>query len=212
MTFFRKNKKLLYCIAVLLLLIAARIAYTHTLRFSFLFWNIFLALLPLYFSHQVSTASKPYLACISALLWLLFFPNAAYLFTDIVHLQQSTHLIFWVDMVILYLAGIYGIYIGMLSLKKMESWYGKFLSLRGKTMVTLLLLLLCGYGIYLGRVERWNSWDVVAQPEDLLRAMFHHSRHPVHNREVWEMTFLFGGVLALLYQLFGRVQDKKTTA
>jgi hypothetical protein len=30
------------------------------------------------------------------------------------------------------------------------------------------VLLLTGFGVYLGRFERWNSWDLVARPRGLL--------------------------------------------
>ena len=203
MYFFQKNQSLFCGIAALLLMVAGGMAYAHTMRFAFLFWNIFLAILPLYFSHKVSVSAKSYQQWLLAITWLLFFPNAAYLFTDIVHLHQSGQLLYWVDLMIIYLAGIYGIYISMRSLREMESWYGRFLSFRAKTIVTTALLLLCGYGIYLGRIERWNSWDVLTQPDNLLHALFCHSRHPFRNRAVWEMSGVFGIGMCLLYRLFG---------
>ena len=113
-------------------------------------------------------------------------------------------MLYWLDVVILFLAGIYGIVIGLLSLKQMEGWYGKYVSNNVRHIITFVLLISCGYGIYLGRVERWNSWDIVAQPTDLLMSIFDHSRHPFRNREVWMMSVLFGAGLWVLYQLPGK--------
>ncbi|NEO25258.1 DUF1361 domain-containing protein, partial [Moorena sp. SIO4A5] len=32
---------------------------------------------------------------------------------------------------------------------------------------------LCAFGIYLGRFQRFNSWDLVAQPNSLVKGMIH---------------------------------------
>lgn len=209
MSFFQKHKNIWYSITLLITLIAGRMVFTHSLHFAFLFWNLLLAVVPLYLSHRTLKSSKPLVAWLSAMAWLLFFPNAAYLLTDIVHLKASAHLIYWLDMVILYLAGIYGLFISMYSLKEMESWYGGFVSAKAKHIITFAVLLLSGYGIYLGRVERWNSWDVITQPMNLLTTMFHHSRHPFRNREVWMMSGVFGVGLLLLYYFFAGVLQQK---
>ena len=205
MGFLKQYKQLWPGIAALFLLVICRMAYTHTFRFAFLFWNFFLALLPLYFSHRVTGTSKPAANWTFALLWLLFFPNAAYLFTDIVHLRSGTHLLYWVDVVILFSSGIYGLVISMQSLREMEDWYGQFMSVKLKTGITCCLLLLCGYGIYLGRVERWNSWNVLTQPGDLFQAIRFHARHPFRSREVWYMTGVFAIGLQIIYSLFRRM-------
>jgi len=204
MHFLSQYKRLWYGIAALFLLIFIRMGYTHTYRFAFLFWNFFLALLPLYFSFKFRHTFTVGMKCCYACLWLMFFPNSAYLFTDIVHLTQSRHLLYWLDVMILFSAGIYGLVISMHSLKEMENWYGRFVSSRLKFCITSMLLLCCGYGIYLGRVERWNSWDVITQPYDLLQAVFHHARHPFQSRDAWYMTAVFATGLQIIYTLFSR--------
>lgn len=176
------------------------------MHFAFLFWNIFLAVLPLYFSFKVRQHSGKRIVYGFALPWLLFFPNAAYLFTDIVHLGSREDMTYWLDVMILFLAGIYGIAIGLLSLSNVERWYSRLVSLPMRIMITGALFLLCGYGIYLGRVERWNSWDILAQPSGLFEAMARHSRHPFRNRDVWAISSLFGAGLYLLYLLLHRRQ------
>ena len=204
MSFLKQYKSLWPGIAALILLVVCRMGYTHSYRFAFLYWNFFLALLPLYFSHKVKHSLKPVATCAFAALWLLFFPNAAYLFTDIVHLKAGTRLMYWLDVIILFSSGIYGLVIAMYSLREMEAWYGQFVSARLKKGITCCLLLLCGYGIYLGRVERWNSWDILAQPGDLFQAMHFHARHPFRSRVAWYMTSVFAAGLQIIYSLFSR--------
>jgi uncharacterized membrane protein len=60
-------------------------------------------------------------------------------------------------------------------------------------------LLLCGFGIYVGRFLRWNSWDLMTRPLTLLRSLAGQfvdagpHPHPV------PVTLVFGGGLLLGY-------------
>ena len=53
-----------------------------------------------------------------------------------------------------------------------------------------------GFGVYLGRFERWNSWDVLANPLGLLADSFS-SLH----RQSFKFTILFGIFLSTAYAL-----------
>lgn len=104
---------------------------------------------------------------------------------------------------VLFTAGAYGVGLGLLSLRRVEDWYGQWLKGPLKAGCTFLLLIACGYGMYLGRVERWNSWDVVAQPGSLLQDIWNDARHPWRSREAWMMTGVFAMGLQLFYLLLG---------
>src|SRR4051812_11496172 len=72
-------------------LVFARIIFTGHLRYGFLAWNLFLAWLPLVFAllacekyQNGSGRNWRFLGLAGA--WLLFFPNAPYIFTDLIHL------------------------------------------------------------------------------------------------------------------------------
>jgi uncharacterized membrane protein len=72
-------------------LVAARIVWTGRFGYSFLVWNLFLAWLPMVFAllasenyHSSSGRDWRFLGLAGA--WLLFFPNAPYIFTDLIHL------------------------------------------------------------------------------------------------------------------------------
>lgn len=207
--FVRTYKNIFTGLALLLLLIGLRVVWTGTLRFAFLSWNLFLAVLPLLFSYLLGRARDRRVAFGLAALWLLFFPNAAYLLTDIVHLRRQDSPRYWLDLVLLFTAGAYGVYIGLRSLRQVEDWYGQWLKGPLKAILTFVLLLGCGYGMYLGRVERWNSWDVVAQPLSLLQDIYYDARHPWRSREAWLMTGVFAVGLQLLYLLQGSQPDRR---
>jgi len=181
-------------------LILIYIFWQRDLTMLFLIWNLFLALLPLYFSKQVQLNRK--FSWVWAGLWLLFFPNAAYLITDLVHLQMRKSPGFWLDAVILFSSGMFGIFSSLISLNRIETWYRRFIPGKWSPVLTLGLLLLTGYGIYLGRIERWNSWDIILDPFELLRSMAHEIRHPLHYLHTWVLSSIFSCILGLAYLMF----------
>ena len=97
------NLACLACIA----LVAARVAYTDSTRHTGLIWNLFLAWVPFilsYFAHALSWKRlSVYLAIpFVAFLWLLFFPNAPYMLTDLQDLARGTgrEAPLWYDVII----------------------------------------------------------------------------------------------------------------
>ena len=92
--------------AVSVALVSARILWTGKLRYAFLIWNLFLAWLPFCFAllacdkyRKVSGRHWHFLSLTGA--WILFLPNAPYIFTDLIHLQSRYFAHFWVDMVLI---------------------------------------------------------------------------------------------------------------
>ena len=61
------------------------------------------------------------------------------------------------------------------------------------------MLALCSFGIYLGRIERWNSWDVFLDPVMLLRNIWQVIRHPLGNWEVYAVSALLSAFLMVMY-------------
>lgn len=149
-----------------ILLYATRIFLTGNLHFGFLVWNLFLAWIPLWLSSQLMKKEKLFsLSSIALFLsWLLFFPNAPYILTDFIHLGAWNEIPKWYDALMIASFAWTGLLISFVSLRHIEEF------LRGRinsTYVPLLIigiLLLTSFGIYLGRFERFNSWDVLAHP------------------------------------------------
>ena len=140
----------------------------YALDFRFLVWNLILAWIPLLLSLGVYDAYRrgrsllwlsPMLA-----LWLLFLPNAPYIVTDFVHLSASSRAPLWFDGVELSAFAWTGMLLGFVSLYLVHAVlrfrYGAPLG----WSAVLFVLALSGVGVYLGRVKRWNSWDLLTQP------------------------------------------------
>src|SRR5687767_7738955 len=71
-----------------------RIQVTQSPMYIFLNWNLFLAFLPWMFSSLliINPAWQSRKIVVAAFIgvWLLFFPNALYILTDLFHLQNGT--------------------------------------------------------------------------------------------------------------------------
>jgi uncharacterized membrane protein len=199
MDFVRAYKWLWPSLAFTVLLIIGRVVYTFQFTFLFLIWNLFLAILPLWFSHKLETALGRK-AWAYAGLWLLFFPNAMYIVTDLFHLRQREEIPMWYDLLLLLSAALNGVIMGFHSLHTIERWLSGFIRRRYISVVVFQLLYLCGYGIYLGRYERWNSWDIISNPFSLLLSMMRHVIHPFRNMDIWTLSTAFAIWMYLLYR------------
>jgi uncharacterized membrane protein len=160
-------------------LVVARAAFTGNVRYSFLIWNLFLAWLPLVFAllandcfRRTAPATRPGgKFWIFSGLWLLFLPNAYYIFTDLIHLTNRYHFNFWVDLTVILSCALTGLVLGFVSVLLLQSLvaqrYGRLVSWG----FVMAIVGLSSFGIYLGRFLRFNSWDVVAKPGQLYQGI-----------------------------------------
>ena len=152
-------------------LIITRYVYSHEPLFGGLIWNLFLAWIPfglsivLYDRHRAG--ARPLSLVPLAALWLLFLPNAPYLLTDFKHLAPTPAVPLWVDVVVLAAPAWTGMLLGFLSLYLVQSVLRQLAGSRVAWVAAVAVLGLSSFGIYLGRVLRWNSWDVLANPRIL---------------------------------------------
>lgn len=184
--------------AVAFLMLLVRIRWTGELRYTFLVWNLFLAYVPVVISITVKTKRQSLLTKLFVIvLWLLFFPNAPYIVTDFIHLQSYFS---WYDAALIGIFALLGLIAGYYLLALLER---KFTLLHwGKYKITGTLFFLTALGVYLGRVLRWNSWDVIHRPLEILEDVMNLFFHPVDYFGEW-MAILSGAFFLLLgYRLF----------
>ncbi len=193
-----------------LILLLGRLLATDSWTGIFLVWNLFLAWIPLWVvlllrdKVQNRAVSKPTLA-VGLVLWLLFFPNAPYLITDLMHLKESPDNLIWYDALLGFTMATAGVFTGMYSVLCVHRLV---LKVWGQTTTLIVIpssLLLSSYGIYLGRFGRWNSWDVISDPLALCKYVV----HSVHNRLAIQTTLAFSFVMLLLYAVFFLFSKKK---
>jgi uncharacterized membrane protein len=181
-----------------LLMIVLRVAVTGSIRYTFLLWNLFLAWIPYFlalFVHRIvvggrldadtpiATWIKP-VAVFIVMGWLFFYPNAPYILTDFIHVIRTPirvepphplitkNALLWYDIILHSTFAFIGHIIGLISLLILHRIIRLRYNRRWGWTFTVIATTLGGYGIYLGRFERLNSWDIVRDARRTLRIAF----------------------------------------
>ncbi|MEA3208653.1 MAG: hypothetical protein QOE70_1710 [Chthoniobacter sp.] len=166
---------LLFATLVCFAMLAARYGYAGRVRFSGLFGNLLLAWIPMVFAllvwrlHHGAVPRRAWF-WLCAVCWFLFFPNALYIVTDLVHLKKYglDGVPKWFDLLVIMAHALAGLFLGCLSLYLMELLVRARFGHRAGWGFAVGMLALGSFGIYLGRFVRLNSWDVVKHPFKLL--------------------------------------------
>jgi len=194
------EKMLALSIAFTMLLLTMRIIHTQQWMYVFYVWNTFLAIIPLLFSRKLAKLEKPGIKAIALIAgWLLFFPNAPYIITDVFHYEERLPVPRWYDLMLVVSAAWNGLLLGIVSLMQVERFLSQHLRSSWVKLSVFISLGLCGYGIYIGRFLRFNSWDIITHPRSLLSASAYQVLHPHRNIVTWEFTFLFSVMLCIIY-------------
>ena len=184
-------------------LIAVRVFRTGSGDFLFLAWNLFLACIPLALSLTAVSMSRRGASRLAQgtlfFFWLLFLPNAPYIITDLVHVVPPTGIRSWYDTGTVLSCAAAGLLMGYLSVRDMQQLVeDRFGKTAGWSMVGAASML-SGFGVYLGRVMRWNSWDAVTNPVAFFSSIADLLVNAPLRLHTYAMTFLFGLGLLLGY-------------
>jgi uncharacterized membrane protein len=154
----------------------ARVLYTRSLDNAGIAWNLFLAWIPFVLALVVyaraRSLARPSLIALAGL-WLLFFPNAPYIVTDLKHVGDGGGVPVLYDVLFLSAAAWAGLLLGLASLYLMHAVARRLVGVVSAWGLVVGILAASSFGIYLGRVQRWNSWDVFVRPQELLGQMAH---------------------------------------
>lgn len=142
--------------------------------------------------------------------WLLFLPNAPYILTDLLHFKDFGDVPMWYDLLLLVSFGFTGLLLGWLSLAEVQSFLCRRYSKNIGRVLTFTALLLSGYGVYLGRFQRWNSWDILTNPVALFRDMFAVLQQPAAHAGTLGIAVVLGGFLTLGYVTLLSLQKRNS--
>lgn len=166
--------------------------------FFFLIWNLFLAWVPFWIAISLERlAYSRVLLALGLICWLLFFPNAPYIITDLIHLKYRAPVPFWYDLMMIFSFGWTGLLLGFLSLLEVQMVLEKRLNQWLANSLVGISILLCGLGIYIGRFQRWNTWDVLANPFDLMEEVISVLLHPLSNIKTLGIAIIFAVLIFL---------------
>ena len=127
-----------------------------------LLWNLLLGWIAVFLGWLVFKSKHRILTNFLSLVWILWLPNTLYMITDLKYFRndESTSLLH--ELLFFSLFGLSGIllfglavYLVWLKYKFGKKWFA---------IITSLAII----GVVIGRVLRWNSWDVFTNPQKLL--------------------------------------------
>jgi uncharacterized membrane protein len=202
--------------AICIGLVFARVAYSESGRHLGLIQNLFLAWIPFMLAYCAHAASwrKPLLYLIIpfiALLWLIFFPNAPYMLTDLQDLaRKAGDAPLWYDVIIVVWCSWTGMLLGVISLYLMQDIILRNFGRRAGWIFVFLISALSSFGIYIGRFVRLNSWDILQNPaetaQEILGIVIDPSRRLAAFTLLYTIFFLF--VFLLLYSLSHMLREQ----
>lgn len=197
-------------------LVRFRASVTGTMHYTFLVWNLFLAWIPFvsaYVSYTTAIRRRWLYLVVpaSALVWLLFLPNAPYMLTDLQHLSNSAGDVpVWYDVILLIWFVFTGLFLGMVSLFLMQEivrrefgrWFG--------WGFVLAVAGLSSIGVYMGRFLRWNSWDILGNFNGMAQFTLYYILHPTTRSLIFAglFTSFFLFVYLILYA-FGHLLTER---
>lgn len=203
----KQNSNLVLLALLSLTLLLLRVKFTQEIYLLFLIWNLFLGYIPYFLSSKIKTTIPgTFIFYVMLLGWLLFLPNAFYLITDFVHLHHVNRVQFAFDFIVLSSFTVAGFYSGILSLFDIHF----LLQMKYTTKISRLLIIsiiyLSAFGIYLGRILRFNSWDILYNPIELFCSILDSISYVETNL----FTIILGTFILIIYHLSYSFINKKT--
>jgi uncharacterized membrane protein len=144
---------------------------------GWIIWNLFLAFIPLALSfwlYRRRSTARSLLWWTAFLVYIAFLPNAPYLLTDIIHLINATRNGYsvWIITLIFIPLHLFAIVAGfeayVIAVMNQSSYLKRVSGDRWVIWSELTTHALAAIGVYLGRFRRFNSWDFVTDPGNIL--------------------------------------------
>ncbi len=194
------------------LMVVSRVLYTRHLTFVFLVWNLFLAYIPYFITqllaHRPALAKKKFVFALFFLVWLVFIPNSFYIITDLYHLgdhYNDYRMPQWYDLAMILSFVWNGLLLGVLSVRQMEKLMQDFQQKRHELFFIYPIMWLNALGVYVGRYLRFNSWDLLSDPFQLIRDIANILLHPLTYRYASGMIICFSILMTLMYLTLKRI-------
>jgi uncharacterized membrane protein len=135
-------------------------------------------------------------------IWLIFLPNSWYVLTDLVHLYPSGEISQLYDIALIGSLVLCGFFLGFTSLYIIHRELIKRFSAVRAGIYVEIIILLSSFGIYLGRILRWSSWDIVTNPGGIILNITDRIFDPFAHLSSFTVTALFFVTLSVMYLAF----------
>jgi uncharacterized membrane protein len=124
------------------------------------------------------------------------------LVTDLKYVGRSGGVPVLYDVILLSAAAWTGLLLGLTSLFLMHAVARRLIGTVTAWAIVVGVIASSSFGIYLGRVQRWNSWDVFVRPGSILGEIGNGLVHPLSHPRPIAVTVLFTSFLLSSYLVF----------
>ena len=193
--------------------------------FNFLKSNLFIGSMPviviaMLLNHFYDRLNN-FIFWIGTALWVLFYPNAPYMISDLIHNTSDpkdlidTELIKF-DTMIIFSIAMLSVFYGLLSLKIMFNLFRKKIGNKFAHSAIAITILLSCVGFYMGRelisaIKLGNgylySWEIFLEPMQILKIVWHALIPIGEHWSAYAMMALFGVIQYMLLIMFKDVGD-----
>ena len=170
--------------------------------YRFLVWNLFLAWVPFALAlgaYVLARRRTGPAVVVLGVLWLLFFPNAPYVITDFIHLDDSPTVPLWYDALMLASFAWTALLLGFASLYLMQMIWQRAVGPAVAWLGVLAALALASFGVYLGRFLGFNSWDALMRPRLVLDVIRDDLENPLQHPRLFVSLFILTASLTVAY-------------
>jgi uncharacterized membrane protein len=115
----------------------------------------------------------------------------------------------WFDILLISSFSVSGMLLFFISLNDMFSLINERFSSKISWSIIISILFLSGFGIYLGRYLRWNSWEIIQKPILLFNDIFDRILHPQQHSKTWGITIGFGLFFLICFLIFKTFLESK---
>lgn len=177
-------------------------------NYFFLIWNLFLAWIPMIFSviiyylyvYAKSGVTKNISLLAGGFIWLIFYPNAPYIFTDFIHIKEKAlEMPLWAELIMYLTVASIAALITFFSLYIVQDIINERFGYKVGWTFSTIILALSSIGVYMGRFVRWNSWDIISHPGVILAEVFNKIKYPLANRKTIAFSFAFFLLILFMY-------------
>ena len=116
----------------------------------------------------------------------------------------------WYDLVLIFSFAWVGMLLGYTTLQDAEVILSEKMNKKLIPVFSVTVLFLISFGIYLGRILRWNSWNIINEPAGLLHDIKVRITDPFDHPGTWGMTILIGILLNLIWFSFKYFNNTRT--
>ena len=117
----------------------------------------------------------------------------------------------WLDVLLVTSFAYYGLVLFFLSINDMEVILNRFLNKKKSHWLITIIFFLTGFGMYLGRFLRYNSWEIIQNPLALTSDIFDIIIHPNQHLEAWIFTTSFGMFLMVVFRMFNVLKERNSS-